>query len=91
MPAHPSALIARVPPLRRQLRILDYYLTLDEERVQAVDFGRGDDPYKRMWTAERRQRVGVVLANPLHPGGMAALLRHGLGRLRRTLRPTTTR
>lgn len=63
---------------------------IDEERVQAVDFGRGDDPYKKMWTGERRQRMGVVLANPLHPGGMAALLRHGLGRLRRTLRPTTT-
>ena len=59
---------------------------IDQERVQAVDFGRGDDPYKRMWTAERRQRVGVVLANPLHPGGLAALLRHGLGSLRRALR-----
>jgi hypothetical protein len=31
----------------------------------------------------------VVLANPLHPGGMAALLRHGLGRLRRALRPAS--
>lgn len=61
---------------------------IDQEGTQAVDFGRGDDPYKRMWTGERRQRVGVVLANPLHPGGMAALLRHGIGRLRRALRPT---
>lgn len=60
---------------------------IDQEGARAVDFGRGDDPYKRMWTAERRQRVGVVLANPLHPAGMAALLRHGLGRLRRALRP----
>ena len=49
--------------------------------VRELDFGRGDDPYKRQWAGDRRQRIGVVLANPLHPRGLAAAARHGLGRL----------
>jgi hypothetical protein len=57
-----------------------------EEHVSGIDFGRGDDPYKQLWTATRRQRIGVVLANPWHPGGAALLLRHGLGRLRQIVR-----
>lgn len=59
---------------------------LEEERVASIDFGRGDDPYKQLWTSERRQRVGVLLATPWHPAGAAVLLRHGLGRLRARLR-----
>lgn len=59
---------------------------LDEEQVAALDFGRGDDPYKQLWTTRRRQRIGVVLAAPWHPAGAAALLRQGLGRLRRAWR-----
>jgi len=46
------------------------------------DFGRGDDPYKRLWAGQRRQRIGVVLANPRHPRGLAFLGRHALGRVR---------
>ncbi len=56
---------------------------IEVEQAQAIDFGRGDDPYKQLWTSARRQRVGVMLANPWHPGGAALLLRHGLGRVRR--------
>jgi len=52
------------------------------EHVAALDFGRGDDPYKAGWTTERRQRIGVLLAPPLHPAGMTALARHAAGRLR---------
>ncbi len=55
------------------------------EGVTSLDFGRGDDPYKQSWTTHRRQRVGLLLANPLHPTGLAELLRHQAGRLRRTL------
>jgi CelD/BcsL family acetyltransferase involved in cellulose biosynthesis len=58
---------------------------LDNEHVARIDFGRGDDPYKQDWVTERRQRVGLLLANPARPAGMAALLRHAAGRLRRTL------
>ena len=60
---------------------------LEVERVDSIDFGRGDDPYKQLWTSARRQRIGVVLANPWRQAGLAMLLRHGAGRLRHALKP----
>jgi CelD/BcsL family acetyltransferase involved in cellulose biosynthesis len=60
---------------------------LDNEHVARIDFGRGDDSYKQGWAAERRQRIGLLLANPWRLSGMAALLRHMAGRTRDTLRP----
>ncbi len=60
---------------------------LDIEGVHGLDFGRGDDPYKQGWVADRRQRIGLLLANPLHPRGQVALARHALGRLRDRVRP----
>ena len=59
---------------------------LEAERVSSLDFGRGDDAYKQLWTSARRQRIGVVLVNPWRPAGLAMLLRHGAGRLRREVR-----
>lgn len=58
---------------------------LDEEGVHELDFGRGDDGYKAGWAARRRQRAGVVLADPLRPAGLLAVLRHGAGRARQRL------
>jgi Acetyltransferase (GNAT) domain len=55
---------------------------LDEEHVTEIDFGRGDDSYKQGWAGQRRQRVGLVLANPLRSGSLPLLARHALGRLR---------
>ena len=60
---------------------------LDQEQVHTLDFGRGDDSYKRQWAATRGQRIGVVLANPFRPQGLAVLARHAAGRARRLLRP----
>jgi hypothetical protein len=60
---------------------------LAEDGVSELDFGRGDDAYKQAWVNVRRQRIGVLLADPLHPAGAAALLRRALGRIRRRLRP----
>jgi len=60
---------------------------IETDGAMALDFGRGDDPYKKDWVSERRQREGVLLINPRLPGGMAALVWHGLGRLRARLRP----
>ena len=57
-----------------------------EEGVGELDFGRGDDPYKQLWASQRRQRIGVVLANPRQFGGLAALLRHDAGTVARRLR-----
>jgi hypothetical protein len=54
---------------------------LDREHVDRIDFGRGDDGYKQGWAARRRQRIGLLLVNPWRPSGLAALLRHEVGRL----------
>jgi len=59
---------------------------ISAEGVAGIDFGRGDAPYKQLWTSRRRQRIGVMLATPWHPAGIAALLRHAAGRVRAKLR-----
>ena len=60
---------------------------LEHEGARALDFGRGDDPYKKDWVSERRQRMGLLLINPLRPRGAVALARHLAGRARMRLRP----
>jgi hypothetical protein len=60
---------------------------IEQEHVAKVDFGRGDDGYKQGWVADRRQRLGLLLINPRRMGGMIALARHGLGRIKARLRP----
>jgi len=59
---------------------------IEQVQVSELDFGRGDDPYKRDWVGFRRQRTGVMLVNPRHPRGMLALVRHALGRITAALR-----
>jgi hypothetical protein len=59
---------------------------LEQEHVTAIDFGRGDDPYKQGWAGQRRQRIGLVFANPLRFGSLPLLARHALGRVRAVLR-----
>jgi hypothetical protein len=59
---------------------------LGRETVTELDFGRGDDAYKQLWATQRRQRIGIVLANPLRLRGLAALGRQALGHARRRLR-----
>ena len=60
---------------------------LENEFVSELDFGRGDDGYKKDWTGARRQRIGFLLANPRSLRGAAAILRHGAGKLRRRAKP----
>jgi hypothetical protein len=57
-----------------------------EDRVRVLDFGRGDDAYKAHWVADRVQLIGLVLADPRHPAGLAALARQAAGRLLRRIR-----
>jgi hypothetical protein len=33
---------------------------LDRERITELDLGIGDDPYKRLWASQRRERIGLV-------------------------------
>jgi CelD/BcsL family acetyltransferase involved in cellulose biosynthesis len=56
---------------------------IEQDAIQALDFGRGDDLYKRDWVARRRQRIGVLAADPLHWRGVATIARHAVGTLRR--------
>ena len=60
---------------------------LENEHVSELDFGRGDDGYKKDWTGARRQRIGFLLANPRSIRGSAAILRHFAGKLRRIGKP----
>lgn len=54
---------------------------LEQEGVVRLDFGRGDDAYKKAWTGERRQKIGILAANMWRLGGLAAMARHDAGRL----------
>jgi hypothetical protein len=62
---------------------------IEHEHVSGLDFGRGDDPYKQGWVADRRQRMGLMLINPRFPRGMIALSRHTMGRIKARFRPVS--
>jgi hypothetical protein len=81
--AHDEAAKAQSPGTVLTARMLAHLL--DREHVGRIDFGRGDDPYKRLWARQRRQRIGIVLANPRHPRGLAFLARHAIGRARQAV------
>ncbi len=57
---------------------------LEHDRIAEIDFGRGDDEYKQGWARTRRQRVGVLVADPWRASGAWEVLRHLAGRTRKT-------
>jgi hypothetical protein len=45
----------------------------DRDGVRDVDFGRGDDAYKRLWLRSCRDRQGILAANPRSFKGLATI------------------
>ena len=48
---------------------------LDVDRVVEVDYLTGDDPYKKAWMSQRRERIGLLACKLRTPRGLAAALR----------------
>ncbi|MEJ0072252.1 MAG: GNAT family N-acetyltransferase [Pseudomonadota bacterium] len=66
-------------------RMIEHVLSVDQ--VTEIDFGRGDDDYKRLWMSQRREHWGLLACNPSTPRGLLAAARHLGGRpLARALR-----
>ena len=53
---------------------------IDVDDVVEVDFGSGDDPFKKDWMSQRRERWGVVAFNPRTVRGAIGALRNLVGR-----------
>ena len=48
---------------------------IDQDHVDLIDFGTGDDRYKADWMDTRSPLYGVQLFNPLRPAGFAGAVR----------------
>ena len=53
---------------------------LDFDKVFEMDFGSGDDPYKKNWLSMCRKRVGIIAMNPRSLQGCLGIVRHIGGR-----------
>lgn len=64
---------------------------LDVDRVREVDYLAGDEPYKADWMSCRRERIGLLAFDPLRWRGLAAAVRHFVGRWSRRWRSAQRR
>jgi CelD/BcsL family acetyltransferase involved in cellulose biosynthesis len=53
---------------------------LDIDKVDEVDYGSGDDNYKKHWMSHRRERWGILAMNRRTPRGAMGIVRHMGGR-----------
>jgi hypothetical protein len=58
---------------------------IDVDKVAMVDFGTGDDPYKRDWMEQVRPRYRLDLIRPAAPGNWPILARKALASTRQSL------
>lgn len=49
---------------------------IDEDKVSIVDYGIGDDPYKKDWMSHRREYHGILAFNSRSPAGWLGALKH---------------
>lgn len=54
---------------------------IDRDRVTLIDFGTGDDAYKRDWMESRRPRYRLTMLRPEHPGNWPLMMRRSIVRL----------
>ena len=59
---------------------------IDSDGILEIDFGRGDDPYKRGWVSERRSRVGLLGLNVRTVTGLREWAVHDAGKIIRAVR-----
>jgi CelD/BcsL family acetyltransferase involved in cellulose biosynthesis len=52
--------------------IIEYMI--DQEKVFEIDFGEGDEAYKKRWTPRRRERKGITVFNNNIKGQILAFL-----------------
>jgi hypothetical protein len=58
---------------------------IDHDKVALVDFGTGDDPYKRDWMEAMRPRYRLDMYRPGWPGNWTAMAKHAARGLARRL------
>lgn len=54
---------------------------IDEDRVEVIDFGTGDDSYKADWMDTRSPLMRIRAYNPAHPAGLIGAVRAWAARL----------
>lgn len=59
---------------------------IDGDHVHTVDFGTGDDPYKRDWMEESRPRYRITAYHPRRPDQWGAIAKSLLRRIRARVR-----